>query len=118
MTAVTTTAPRAMAAQPARTGSRFGGYLKQNWLSLTGIILIAAYCLFPFYWMLVSSFQVEPWIFGNNFIPQHPTLANYRAVFSAQNNFGKALLNSVIVAGCASIIALTVGTFAAYALAR
>jgi multiple sugar transport system permease protein len=118
MATITTTAPRAAGVQRVESSGRFSRFLRTNWLQLVGILLIAAYCLFPFYWMLVSSFQVEPWIFGNNFIPQHPTLDNYRAVFNARNNFGKALLNSVIVAGVASVIALSVGTFAAYALAR
>jgi multiple sugar transport system permease protein len=118
MTTITTTAPRTATLPRVSASGGFWHYARRNWLQLIGILLIAAYCLFPFYWMIVSSFQVEPWIFGNNFIPQHPTFDNYRAVFSARNNFGKALLNSVIVAGVASVIALSVGTFAAYALAR
>ena len=121
MATATTTAP-ATAARPrergAAGGNKFWPYLRANWLSLLGILLIAAYCLFPFYWMIVSSFQVEPWIFQNNFWPKHPTWDNYSAVFGGRNHFGKALLNSVIVAGVSTVVALTVGMFAAYALAR
>ena len=103
--------------RPRRRGGPLG-YLRTNGLTMLGVVLIAVYCLFPFYWMVVSSLQVEPWIFGNNFIPQHPTLENYRAVFGTRNHFGKALLNSVIVAGVSTVVALVVGTFAAYAIAR
>jgi multiple sugar transport system permease protein len=119
MATVSATLPRG--AQQAQRGAPRRSaldWLRSNGLTWLGILLIAAYCLFPFYWMVVSSFQVEPWIFGNNFIPQHPTWANYSAVFGGRNHFGKALLNSVIVAGVSTVVALSVGMFASYALAR
>ncbi len=40
------------------------------------------------------------------------------AVFSAQNNFGRSLLNSLIVAGTTTILTLLFGIIGAYALAR
>ena len=111
-------ARRAARASGESTASRVGRYLRTNGLTMLGVLLIAVYCLFPFYWMIVSSFQVEPWIFDNNIIPKHPTWANYHAVFSGRNHFGKALFNSVVVAGVSTVIALSVGMFASYALAR
>ena len=39
-------------------------------------------------------------------------------MFSAQNNFGRSLINSVIVAGTTTILTLLFGIIGAYALAR
>lgn len=83
-----------------------------------GVAFIALYCLFPFYWMLVSSLKAPNNIFNNSLIPTHPSLENYKAVFNSKNNFGYALRNSLIIAGLATLLALVVGTFASYALAR
>jgi multiple sugar transport system permease protein len=83
-----------------------------------GIVLIALYCLFPFYWMIISSFKVEPEILSSNAPwPEHPSLDNYKAVFQ-QQPFGLAIRNSLIVAGTSMLVGLAIGAFAAYALAR
>jgi multiple sugar transport system permease protein len=98
-------------------GSRFTGYLRTNGLLLLGIAFIVVYCLAPFYWMIVSSLKANP-LLDQGLWPSDPTLTNYREVFSADNNFQYALRNSVIVAGSTTILALLIGVFAAYALAR
>jgi multiple sugar transport system permease protein len=83
-----------------------------------GIVLIAVYCLFPFYWMINSSLKVEPEILSSNsFWPKHPSFDNYKAVFQ-QQPFGLAIRNSLIVAGVSMLVGLLIGSFAAYALAR
>ena len=87
-------------------------------LSTFGILLIVIYCLAPFYWMIVSSLRPDTEIFDNTWWPQHPSLENYRAVFSANNNFTQGLLNSLIVSVIVTIVALAIATFASYALAR
>jgi multiple sugar transport system permease protein len=111
-----TTAPTRTAVRPRPT-ARFGGYMRQRgWLTL-GVVFIAVYCLAPFYWMIVSSLKVNP-LLDRALFPTDPTLANYREVFSSQNNFQYALRNSVIVAGTTTLVALLIGVFAAYALAR
>jgi multiple sugar transport system permease protein len=50
-------------------------------------------------------------------IPPSPTLENYSAIFE-NNDFTSALKNSVIVTTITTVLALIVGSFAAYALAR
>ena len=45
-------------------------------------------------------------------------MENYQAVFSAGNNFGRSLVNSLIVSGTTTILTLLFGIVAAYALAR
>lgn len=50
----------------------------------------------------------------------HFTLDNFATAFSTErgNRFGQALLQNFIVAGITTIVALLIGVFAAYALAR
>src|SRR3954468_16068065 len=83
------------------------------------IAAIAFYCLFPFYWVLRSSFTPEVNLFQTpiRYFPAHPTLDNYRGALSA-NFFTDALLNSVIVAGSVTILSLAIGSSAAFALGR
>jgi trehalose/maltose transport system permease protein len=83
------------------------------------IAAIAFYCLFPFYWVLRSSFTPEVNLFQTpiKYFPAHPTLANYRGALSA-NFFTHALLNSAIVAGSVTILSLLIGSSAAFALGR
>jgi multiple sugar transport system permease protein len=114
--ATTTAPPRpAVDARPASRPRR--GWLRENGLLLLGVAFIIIYCLAPFYWMIVSSLKANP-LLDQSLWPQDPTLVNYREVFSGENNFQYALRNSVIIAGTTTILALLVGVFAAYALAR
>jgi multiple sugar transport system permease protein len=115
--ATTTTAPSrpAVATQPAARSWRL--FLRENGWLLLGVAFIVVYCLAPFYWMIVSSLKANP-LLDQSLWPKDPTLANYREVFSSANNFQYALRNSVIIAGTTTIVALLIGMFAAYALAR
>jgi trehalose/maltose transport system permease protein len=82
------------------------------------IILILLYTLFPFYWAINSSFKGENEIIAPaTYIPRNPTLINYQAVFS-NDQFVRSLVNSAIVSGSSTLLALVVGSFAAYALGR
>jgi multiple sugar transport system permease protein len=83
-----------------------------------GVALIALYCLAPFYWMLVSSLKPPGAIFNNDLLPSSVSMENYEAVFGSQNNFAYALRNSLIIASAATLVAMIIGVFAAYALAR
>ena len=94
---------------------------KRDWgkvFSTVGIVLIVIYCLAPFYWMLVSSLRNDKEIFENSWWPRHPSLENYKAVFSEKNDFANGLINSLVVSIIVTIVALAVATFTAYALAR
>lgn len=104
---------------PARISAPRRRRLRWSTLGLVGAVgLIALYCLAPFYWMVVTSLKSPNDIFNNDLLPSHPSLANYRAVFGARNNFGYALRNSFVIAGVTTLIAMCIATFAAYALAR
>lgn len=84
-------------------------------LSVLGIMV---YCLAPFYWMIVSSLKGPNDIFNNDLWPSSPTMLNYKAVFSGQNNFSYALRNSGVIAGSTTLFAMIIGVVAAYAFAR
>jgi multiple sugar transport system permease protein len=86
--------------------------------SYVGMGLIVLYCIIPFYWMVVSSLRQPSEGLSTEFIPNPASIENFKAVFSPVNNFGRSLINSVIVAGSATILTLIFGIIAAYALAR
>jgi trehalose/maltose transport system permease protein len=98
--------------------SRFGRILFRTPFYFL-ILVIFVYALFPFYWVLRSSFTPEVNLFQTpvKYFPSHPTLANYRGALSA-SFFTDALLNSAIVAGAVTLLSLVIGASAAFALGR
>ncbi|MFS8146198.1 hypothetical protein ATY78_03870 [Rhizobium sp. R635] len=95
--------------------------IKKGVSGVTAYVLAIAAALFfafPIYWMASSSFKSEVdisafppiWSFG-------PTLDNYRQLFTELNAWD-ALINSALIVGMSTCIAMAAGTMAAYALAR
>ncbi len=80
-------------------------------------VLICIWCLFPFYWTVVSSLKSPIEIFSTNLIPNYITFQNYIDV-CRDSSFCYSLFNSVIVASVTSGIALIVALLAAYPIAR
>ncbi|WP_405890833.1 carbohydrate ABC transporter permease [Streptomyces sp. NBC_00133] len=87
-------------------------------LASTGVAAIMTYCLAPFYWMVVSSLRRSSDLFDKSPIPSPWSLENYRAVLRPGTGFGRALLNSLLVAGITTVLTLVIAVFTAYALAR
>ena len=83
------------------------------------ILLIVFYTLFPFYWAIASSITPANQLFTTplRYFPANPTLNSYRTVYSNQD-FLRALGNSVLVAGTTVLLSLLIGSFGAYALGR
>lgn len=90
---------------------------------VTSAIIIAAFLavmVFPFFWILITSFKPSSEIFGKStafhIIANNPTLVNFQAVLD------KGILNSVknsfIVATITTIYVVSVATLSAYILAR
>ena len=98
-----------------RKGAKAGRHM---WLAYLGIALIILYCLAPFYWMLVSSLRRPSDTFETDVVPTPLSFQNFVDAFDPKNEFSRALLNSVFVAGTVTVLTLLIGTFAAYALAR
>ncbi len=82
------------------------------------LLLVFAITVFPFYWMVSSSFKTQTdllasppvWVFT-------PTLTNYADVF-ADEKVTRAVVNSLIVALCSTALSVVLGAPAAFALAR
>jgi multiple sugar transport system permease protein len=81
------------------------------------VVLIMVFCLFPFYWLVNTSLKTGQDLSSANLIPPNPSLDNYSSIFE-DSDFTTALRNSVIVAGATTVLALVIGSFAGYALAR
>ena len=89
-----------------------------NMLFYLLVTVIALIVLFPFLWMLSSSFktQVDIISWPPKFIFS-PTLQNYQKVFGEQD-FLKYFLNSTIVGAVSVGLSLLIGLPAAYSIAR
>lgn len=81
------------------------------------LALILFYTVFPFYWAVISSLKSGSAIFEVELIPSKASLENYRALFVEQP-FARNILNSLIVAATATVLALALAALAAYALGR
>src|SRR3954463_10336480 len=84
------------------------------WLAVAAIVV---FCLAPFYWLVNISLKTGPDLSGSDVVPPSPTLNNYKSVFQ-NDDFVHALGNSAIVSVTTTVLALVVGSFCAYALAR
>jgi len=95
-----------------------GKKLKKTILIILGIVL-SIYAIFPFYWMFVSSLKYNYELYQEvpTFIPNAPTLARYPQAFVQAGFFGY-MMNSLFVAGTATIISLVLATLAGYGFAR
>jgi ABC-type glycerol-3-phosphate transport system permease component len=87
-------------------------------IAYASIIALSALMIFPFVWMLSSSFKPFSEIFaGNTFLPEHPTLDNYRSLFN-QNNAILKLWNSFYIASLATGISVFLCALGGYAFAK
>jgi multiple sugar transport system permease protein len=84
-----------------------------------GVILICLVVVFPFFWMLSSSFkrQVDIVATPPRILAFVPTIANYVRVF-AEQNFLRFFVNSTVVGTSAVVLSLLLGLPAAYSVAR
>jgi multiple sugar transport system permease protein len=106
---------RARARTKTKVGS--GPNRRDHVLLWIGVILAILFCLFPFYWMVNTSLKTGAELSTGHIFPHHPSFDNYTSIFK-NADFTTALGTSAIDAGAATLIALTIGSFAAYALAR
>jgi trehalose/maltose transport system permease protein len=81
------------------------------------LLLLAAYAL-PFFWQLLTSFKPDALLLRlPPLVPTELTTAHYEAVW-ARSVMPRAVGNSLAVAAITTALALVLGLFAAYALAR
>jgi multiple sugar transport system permease protein len=78
------------------------------------------FALFPFYWMAISSFKANPELYNlrlNRLWIHQPTLEQFRELF-AKTAILRWLWNSFFVSALTSVISMSFGIMAGYALAR
>ena len=88
-------------------------------LSYLGALTALLFFVFPIFWMVTSSFKSgqEVATFPPNFFSFDPTLESYRELFFELGALD-AFINSSIIVGISTCLAMLFGTMAAYALAR
>ena len=84
------------------------------------VAFILIWGLAPFYWMIVTAVRDSKEVFDSTPFPTSFTFKNFSDALSTDtgNNFLGALENSLIIASATTLVALIIGIFAAYALAR
>jgi ABC-type glycerol-3-phosphate transport system permease component len=87
-------------------------------LAYVSLTLICLFMIFPFAWMLVSSFKPFEEIFaGNTFLPQNPTLRNYTSLFEQANAWRK-IWNSFFIATTSTVLSVFLCALGGYAFAK
>jgi multiple sugar transport system permease protein len=91
----------------------------RRWILLAIGITIAAFYLFPVYWMYVSSFKASSELNASppTLLPQAPSLAAYVWIFTREN-IARYLGNSLFQSASVTLLTLLLATGAAYALSR
>ncbi len=84
------------------------------------IVIVMFYALIPVLWLVSLSFKTPATVSDKKFIPQSTTFDNYTTLFSGglDSPLLRPLINSVSIALIATIIAVTLAAFTAYAIAR
>ncbi|MEP9412791.1 carbohydrate ABC transporter permease [Gordonia sp. VNQ95] len=86
------------------------------WWAIANILVIL-YAIIPLLWIVSLSFKPASSVTDGNFIPREFTWDNYSSIFST-SAFTSALINSIGIGLITTVIAVVLGTMAAYAVAR
>ncbi len=90
-------------------------------LAHAGLLPFIFFALFPFYFMLITSFKQDAELYDLKAIPfliRQGVVTEHYGFLLRETLFGRWLLNSVMVSVVSTAVALSTGTIAAYALAR
>jgi len=84
------------------------------------ILIVLVYALIPVLWLISLSLKTPATVSDRKFIPQHTTFDNYTTLFTGglDSPLLRPLINSVAIALIATVIAVTLASFTAYAIAR
>ncbi|HZY50448.1 MAG TPA: carbohydrate ABC transporter permease [Devosia sp.] len=90
-----------------------------NALRVTTLAIGALVMVTPFLYLVSTSFKAQQYVLKvpPQFIPDPATLSNYERVL-IKGNFGHFFLNSLLVAGSSTIIAVFLSAMLAYGFAR
>jgi len=103
---------RSSAVRPASRG-------RWRYIPLT---LWAVFVLFPLYWVAITAFKDNSSIYNGArwlpFVDFHPDLGAWGSILGGDNSIIGPLLNSLVAVSVSTLIAMVLGTLAAYGLAR
>ncbi|WP_433379301.1 carbohydrate ABC transporter permease [Actinoplanes sp. CA-142083] len=80
-------------------------------------ILVLLYAFVPVFWLLSLSLKDAATLNDGKYFPVSPTGESYKAIFQNED-FVRALINSIGICLISTLIAIVVGTMCAYAIAR
>lgn len=83
------------------------------------LTIFLIFTLFPFYWMLNTSFKVESSILNSDmsYLPIPFTTENYTKMITSMG-FGQYFLNSFYVSIITTVVVMVIAMFGGYSLAR
>jgi multiple sugar transport system permease protein len=94
----------------------------RGWYTLAYVLLavLSIWTIFPFYWQLATSLRQDVDLYSSSLalIPTALTLDHYQRVFGKGSPFGGQFVNSAMVGVAVTLIAVAIGSLAAYALSR
>ncbi|MDX6604090.1 MAG: trehalose/maltose transport system permease protein, partial [Solirubrobacterales bacterium] len=85
------------------------------------IVLVLAFALIPVLWLISISLKPPSEVADQRFIPANFSFDNYKSLFEGgieNSPFIKPLINSIAIALITTVIAITLASFTAYAIAR
>ncbi len=93
---------------------------KEYTLWSVGLLIVIVFSLFPVLWLLSLSLKAPATIADQRLIPSEFTFENYTSLFAGgfDSPFLRPLINSILIALIATVIAITLASFTAYAIAR
>ena len=97
--------------------------LRRGWLgdviSYAYLTILAVIAAFPLLWILLSSVKSKGELTGNPtaILPKEITFDFFKTVLG-QLHFNVNIVNSIIVAGCTTLIAITISALGAYGVVR
>jgi multiple sugar transport system permease protein len=93
-------------------------HLRYQILNYSLLSLLALVILFPIYYMVIISLKLPRDIYRKpSLLPINPTLRNYSDLLG-RDEFLTNILNSLIVAGLATVVSVAISSMAAYSLVR
>ena len=84
------------------------------------VVIFLMITIFPFFWILISSFKPESEIFGANayrIIAENPPLENYRTVI-VEKGMLRAIGNSFVMSAATTFYVVIVASMSAYIISR
>jgi trehalose/maltose transport system permease protein len=85
-----------------------------------GIVVVIVYALTPVLWLVSLSLKTPATVGDKRLIPKDISFDNYSALFQGglDSPLLRPLINSIVIALIATVIAVTLASFTAYAIAR